>query len=58
MNMAIEQKVRNCEWCAATSNRQPAEPLKYITLPNNSFAEIAADVFEFKSLNYLVTVDY
>ena len=58
MNAEIEQKVRNCELCAAIGNKQPAEPLKYTLLPNHPFAEIAADIFEFESVNYLVTVDY
>ncbi|GFS05246.1 transposon Ty3-I Gag-Pol polyprotein [Elysia marginata] len=43
INAEIEQKVRNCELCAATSNKQPAEPLKYTMLPKHPFAEIAAD---------------
>ncbi|GFR83810.1 transposon Ty3-I Gag-Pol polyprotein [Elysia marginata] len=58
MNTEIKQKVRNCEMCAATSNKQAAEPLKYTMLPKHPFAEIAADIFEFESLNYLVTIDF
>lgn len=58
MGAQIEEQVRNCERCAEIQNKQPREPLRPTKLPKLPFAELSADIFEFESTNYLITVDF
>ncbi|GFR94450.1 integrase core domain [Elysia marginata] len=40
MNAEIEQKVKNCQVCAAVQNTQPQEPLNYTKLPRFPFSRL------------------
>ena len=58
MSSQIEEKVAQCEICAEHSKSNPKEPMIKVDLPDRPWAKIAADLFEYKSANYLLTVDY
>jgi len=53
----IQEEVSNCQNCTRFSNRQVREPLMPHQVPELPWQKVAMDILEFKSHNYLVTVD-
>ena len=58
MTADIEQTVRACTICAATQNANPKEPMLIPDIPNRPWSKLAADLFEFRGIHYLLVVDY
>ena len=59
MSSDIEEKVANCSICAKVNMKMPPkEPLLNHELPERPWSKVAADIFEYKNENYLVTVCY
>ena len=59
MGSDIEEKVSHCSICAKVNMKMPPkEPLMNHELPDRPWSKIAADIFEYKNENYLVTVCY
>ena len=59
MGSDIEEKVSHCSICAKVNMKiPPKEPLMNHELPDRPWSKIAADIFEYKNENYLVTVCY
>ena len=58
MSAEIRQLVAQCETCAKFSTSQQKETLKTHELPSRPWQKIAVDLFECKSQDYMVTVDY
>ena len=59
MSSDIEEKVANCSICANVNMRlPPKEPLMNHELHERPWSKVAADTFEYKNENYLVTVCY
>ena len=55
----LEKKVSHCSICAKVNMKiPPKEPLMNHELPDRPWSKIAADIFEYKNENYLVTVCY
>ena len=58
MTADIAQTVRACTICAATQNANPKEPMLIPDIPNRPWSKLAADLFEFRGIHYLLVVDY
>lgn len=59
INKEIEDKVSSCAICAKINMKlPPKEPLMNHETPDRPWARVAADIFEYKNENYLVTVCY
>lgn len=54
----IEKMINACETCQQNANRNQKEPLISHSIPNKPFEKLACDIFEYKSRDYLVAVDY
>ena len=57
INHHISQMVQQCKTCCKTA-RPRKEPLQATPLPDYSFQTVGTDLFELKSVHYLLTVDY
>lgn len=58
MSAQIEEVIRNCSLCADFQNKLPRQPLKPTETPELPFEEVASDLFEFESQQYILVVDY
>ena len=58
MNQQIEEAVKNCTTCADYQNKLPPEPLIPTQSPDLPFNQVAVDLFEFESKQYILVVDY
>lgn len=54
----VEETVSNCPECSLYQNRQAQETLRPTKTPDLPWVEVAADLFEWKGLHYLLTIDY
>ena len=57
MGKEIENRVTMCQHCLTKKPSQPSEPLIPTELPSQPFIQVASDLFEFRKVNYLSTVD-
>ena len=53
----IKELIENCKICCQTTRKHP-EPLAPSVMPERPWQKIAADLMEFKKVQYLVVVDY
>ena len=58
INRDIEQMVKNCSYCIKYSNKLRPEALKPHELPLRPWQRVASDLFQYKSMDYLVITDY
>ncbi|KAK3926756.1 hypothetical protein KUF71_015092 [Frankliniella fusca] len=58
MNAQIMHMVQNCSICCRFQNSRPKEPLQPFPVPEEPWAVLAADAFEYRRAYYLLVVDY
>ena len=58
MGQDIERKVRSCGICAEYQNQNAKEPMLTPEIPDRPWSKLGIDLFELKSNNYLLVVDY
>jgi transposase InsO family protein len=58
MNKDIEEVIAKCNICAQYQAANQKEPLMSSPVPTRPWESIATDLFELRSKDYLVTVDY
>lgn len=54
----IEKMISACHTCQSNANKNQKEPLIAHKIPTRPFEKLACDIFEFKSNDYLVVVDF
>ena len=54
----IERKVRSCGICAEYHNQNAKELMLMPEIPDRPWSKLGIDLFELKSNNYLLVVDY
>ena len=57
ISTAIDNWIKNCNFCQVNRRRQRAEPLRPSPLPDRPWQKIAMDLLEFQGKMYLVTID-
>ncbi|XP_064621114.1 uncharacterized protein K02A2.6-like [Lineus longissimus] len=58
MGQQIEDTVSRCTACQTARKSQPAEPMIPHNIPDLPWSKVATDMFEYRSKEYLLTVDY
>lgn len=58
MDSDIEKIINACETCQLNAHKNQKEPLIPHSIPDKPFVKLTSDIFEFKSKDYLVVVDY
>ena len=58
MSSEIRQLVEACETCQKFSAAQPKETLQSHAVPSRPWEKIAIDLFTYKDMEFLITVDY
>ena len=58
MSQQIESLISNCNVCCKFQNKHQREPMISHEMPNERFYKVGADIMTFKSIDYLVVVDY
>ena len=58
MNKDIEVMIQNCSFCATYLNKQQKEPLQVTSTPEYPYQMFGCDIFGFKGINYIISVDY
>ena len=57
MNSDIEKAITACETCQSMTYHQQKEPLMSYPVPNQPWATVGTDLFEWHNCMYLITVD-
>ncbi|XP_061716623.1 uncharacterized protein K02A2.6-like [Cydia pomonella] len=58
MSRDVERAVRRCRTCAQHAPAPQREPMVPHLIPGIPWAKVGSDIFEYKSKNYLLLVDY
>ena len=58
MSAQIEEQVARCSICSQYQRANAKEPMIIQETPDRPWAKVVADLFEYKNVTYLLTVDY
>ena len=58
MTKHITKRISRCAFCAKVQSEQSNEPLMSHEIPERPWQRVGCDLFQYNSLDYLITVDY
>ena len=58
MSQQVQNMVEDCPTCNTYQNQQHKEPMKASKIPDLPWSEVGSDIFDWKGVSYLLTVDY